>query len=127
MVSARSIVFALCLFSAPAVFADAPERGAAEANPQAMTVRGYPARWRLESHAIVRPPRPIASTPRRRNQPADIDDATNSRRTLAEYLRAIEGRRLLTLWRGQNRSLVVGFQNGGYFGVSLGITPKDED
>lgn len=112
----------------------APAPAAAGASEAAMPASGCPGRWCIKSFiareatasrsALLRRAPPGALAYGHRLDDAVADDYRDAA-SLLQRLEALGTLRFATLWRGRDRALVVGIQDGGYVGVSLDDTSDD--
>lgn len=113
---------------------------AAEASSDALGVdpAGYPERWSIKSflsgHArqattVARRTAPVHAAPRIRSSLRDDSRAAyaQDRTSLAGRLQQLSALKSMTVWQGRRQAIVVGLQNGRYFGLSIAEAERDDD
>lgn len=137
---------AICLLAAMACHAPAQAEDSSGADDAAAFTATaehlqskYPSRWYLAddrpaaslTRPSVRAPVNSPNTLTARTSVQAVRDTAApvvaEQPSLLERLRSVESRRLVTLWQGKKRAIVVGFQNGGFFGISLRDAPLAAD
>lgn len=106
---------------------------------ESMPASSYPDEWCIRSYVSRAAIRSVATRPRGTPPPAElyrpasapvedpVPGANVDRASLLQRLKELKSLRFATLWRGRDRAVVLGIQDGGYLGFSLDDTTDTDE